>query len=384
MHTGSHKLNNALGQCLLAKRMGKPRHHRRDRRGPARRRHRDRLRAARARVRRLHGHRGHAPPAAQRAADAAARRDASSRRRRGLAHAQGGRLGRDPRLGRQRRRHALRDRLVRRPGAVPRARARPAARDRRRGARRSCSSAAGRLPRARRSPASAAARTRSARSSRSSTTRASSSIGVEAAGEGIATGRHGAPLTVGGRGGVLHGSYSAIMQDEDGQITEAHSISAGLDYPGVGPGARVAARLRPRALRGGHRRPRRSPRSAGCAELEGIIPALESSHAIAWVLANPRRRDGRARPRLPVRPRRQGPRRGAGALGVSVAAPAHGRDRRRVRGRRAKRAALMPYLMGGFPDLGRLARDRRGLRRARRRPASSSACRSPTRSPTAR
>ncbi|MGH2930710.1 MAG: tryptophan synthase subunit beta, partial [Solirubrobacteraceae bacterium] len=63
-------------------------------------------------------------------------------------------------------------------------------------------------------------------------------IGVEAAGEGLASGRHGAPLTVagpGGRGGVLHGSYSAIMQDEDGQILEAHSISAGLDYPGSGP-----------------------------------------------------------------------------------------------------------------------------------------------------
>ena len=57
-------------------------------------------------------------------------------------------------------------------------------------------------------------------------------VGVEAAGDGIETGRHGAPLTLGGRGGVLHGAYSAIMQDEDGQILEAHSISAGLDYPG--------------------------------------------------------------------------------------------------------------------------------------------------------
>ncbi len=60
-------------------------------------------------------------------------------------------------------------------------------------------------------------------------------VGVEAAGDGIDTGRHGAPLTIGGRGGVLHGAYSAIMQDEDGQILEAHSISAGLDYPGTGP-----------------------------------------------------------------------------------------------------------------------------------------------------
>ena len=110
-------------------------------------------------------------------------------------------------------------------------------------------------------------------------------VGVEAAGDGLATGRHGAPLTVGGRAGVLHGSYSAIMQDEDGQITEAHSISAGLDYPGAGPEhawlrdsgrARYDAVTDAQALDAFRR----------LAELEGIIPALESSHAIAWVLAN--------------------------------------------------------------------------------------------------
>jgi tryptophan synthase beta chain len=108
-------------------------------------------------------------------------------------------------------------------------------------------------------------------------------VGVEAAGEGIETGRHGAPLTVGGRGGVLHGSYSAIMQDEDGQILEAHSISAGLDYPGTGPEhaqlrdsgrARYVAVTDAEALEAFQR----------LAELEGIVPALESSHALAWVL----------------------------------------------------------------------------------------------------
>jgi tryptophan synthase beta chain len=111
-------------------------------------------------------------------------------------------------------------------------------------------------------------------------------VGVEAAGEGIETGRHGAPLTVGGRGGVLHGSFSAIMQDEDGQILEAHSISAGLDYPGTGPEhahLRDSGRARYEAITdeeavAAFRR---------TAELEGIIPALESSHAIAWSLANP-------------------------------------------------------------------------------------------------
>jgi tryptophan synthase beta chain len=108
-------------------------------------------------------------------------------------------------------------------------------------------------------------------------------VGVEAGGEGIDTGRHGAPLTLGGRGGVLHGAYSAIMQDEDGQILEAHSVSAGLDYPGTGPQhawlrdtgrARYVAVTDEEALAAFRR----------TAELEGIIPALESSHAVAWVL----------------------------------------------------------------------------------------------------
>jgi tryptophan synthase beta chain len=108
-------------------------------------------------------------------------------------------------------------------------------------------------------------------------------IGVEPAGHGLDTGRHGAPLTIGGRGGVLHGAYSAIMQDEDGQILEAHSISAGLDYPGVGPEhahlrdtgrARYVAITDEQALAALRR----------VAELEGIIPALESSHAVAWAL----------------------------------------------------------------------------------------------------
>ena len=109
-------------------------------------------------------------------------------------------------------------------------------------------------------------------------------IGVEAAGEGIDSGRHGAPLTVGGRGGVLHGAFSAIMQDEDGQILEAHSISAGLDYPGTGPQhahLRDTGRARYEAI---------TDRQAldafqTVARLEGIIPALESSHAVAWALA---------------------------------------------------------------------------------------------------
>jgi tryptophan synthase beta chain len=111
-------------------------------------------------------------------------------------------------------------------------------------------------------------------------------VGVEAGGEGIETSRHGAPLTVGGRAGILHGSRSAVMQDEEGQIVEAHSISAGLDYPGAGPQhahlrdsgrARYVAVTDADALAAFHE----------VARLEGIIPALETAHALAWVLAQP-------------------------------------------------------------------------------------------------
>ena len=108
-------------------------------------------------------------------------------------------------------------------------------------------------------------------------------IGVEAAGEGLETGRHGAPLTVGGRPGVLHGSMSAILQDDEGQILEAHSVSAGLDYPGTGPEhawlrdtgrARYVAVTDEEALETFKRVTR----------LEGIIPALETAHALAYAL----------------------------------------------------------------------------------------------------
>jgi tryptophan synthase beta chain len=109
-------------------------------------------------------------------------------------------------------------------------------------------------------------------------------IGVEAGGEGTDTPRHGAPLTVRGRPGVLHGSRSAVMQDEEGQILEAHSVSAGLDYPGAGPEhahLRDSGRARYVAVTD-------ADALAAFREvtrLEGIIPALETAHALAWVLA---------------------------------------------------------------------------------------------------
>jgi tryptophan synthase beta chain len=108
-------------------------------------------------------------------------------------------------------------------------------------------------------------------------------IGVEAAGEGLESGRHGAPLTVGGRAGVLHGSLSAIMQDDDGQVTEAHSVSAGLDYPGSGP---EHAHLRDSG-RASYVAVTDDDALAAYREvtrLEGIIPALETSHALHYAL----------------------------------------------------------------------------------------------------
>ena len=106
--------------------------------------------------------------------------------------------------------------------------------------------------------------------------------GVEAAGHGIETGKHAASLT-GGRPGVLHGNKTYLLQDDDGQILEAESISAGLDYPGIGPEhswlketGRVTyvSATDDDALEAFHL----------CSKLEGIIPALEPSHAIAHVM----------------------------------------------------------------------------------------------------
>jgi tryptophan synthase beta chain len=109
-------------------------------------------------------------------------------------------------------------------------------------------------------------------------------IGVEAAGDGVETGRHGASLTAGSTG-VLHGSLSSVLADAQGQILEAHSISAGLDYPGVGP---EHAYLRDigRATYFAVTDTQALLAFREVSKLEGIIPALESSHALAWVMEN--------------------------------------------------------------------------------------------------
>ena len=110
-------------------------------------------------------------------------------------------------------------------------------------------------------------------------------VGVEAGVEGLGTGRHGAPLTTGARG-ILHGAFSAVLQDEDGQVLEAHSVSAGLDYPGSGPELallRDSGRVRYEAVTDDQA----LAAFKQTARLEGILPALEPAHAIAWLLANP-------------------------------------------------------------------------------------------------
>jgi tryptophan synthase beta chain len=114
-------------------------------------------------------------------------------------------------------------------------------------------------------------------------------VGVEAGGEGIESGRHAATLCA-GEAGVLHGTLSCLLQDDDGQVLPTHSISAGLDYPGVGPEhamLRDSGRVTYTAVN--------DPEVLGAfrflSRKEGIIPALESAHAVAWVMMNADRFD---------------------------------------------------------------------------------------------
>lgn len=106
-------------------------------------------------------------------------------------------------------------------------------------------------------------------------------VGVEAAGDGIATGRHAAPLCAGGVG-VLHGAKSYVLQTADGQIREAHSISAGLDYPGVGP-EHAWLKDTGRATYGSVTDEQALDAFQQLCRTEGIIPALETSHAFAYL-----------------------------------------------------------------------------------------------------
>ena len=109
-------------------------------------------------------------------------------------------------------------------------------------------------------------------------------VGVEAAGEGLASGHHAASLAR-GRPGVFHGSLSYLLQNADGQVQPAHSVSAGLDYPGVGP-EHAYLKDSGRVLYDAVTDQQALEAFASLSLLEGILPALESAHAVAWVLAH--------------------------------------------------------------------------------------------------
>jgi len=114
-------------------------------------------------------------------------------------------------------------------------------------------------------------------------------VGVEAAGEGLATGRHAATLTA-GEPGVLHGCLTRLLQDAGGQVLPAHSVSAGLDYPGVGPehaALQESGRVQYHAVTDAQA----LDAFALLSRLEGIIPALETAHALAWLDAQRGRLD---------------------------------------------------------------------------------------------
>ncbi len=205
-------------------------------------------------------------------------------------------------------------------------------------------------------------------------------IGVEAGGQGLATGKHAASLCA-GTPGVLHGNRTYLMQDANGQIIETHSISAGLDYPGVGPEhawlkdsgrAEYVAVTDDEALRAFHE----------LCRIEGIIPALESSHAAR--IRDQDRPD--ARPRCdsagqPVRARRQGHAHRRATLGHRVLDDVAHRLSFRVATQSGAQGADTVHHGGrsgtcshGPADATRWSRPARTL--------SSSACRSPIRWPT--
>ena len=151
----------------------------------------------------------------------------------------------------------------------------------------------------RRSPASAAARTRSACSIRSSTDRDVQMLGLEAGGKGAGLGENAASLAY-GTPGVLQGSYSLLLQDENGQIQETHSVSAGLDYPGVGPEHALlmsVGRVKYEAVDDDDA----LDALAECCAAEGILPAIESAHALAGAQALRAAASRRAHSDRPVR-----------------------------------------------------------------------------------
>ena len=172
-------------------------------------------------------------------------------------------------------------------------------------------------------------------------------VAVEAAGHGIASGQHAAAMTA-GRPGILHGQRSYLLQDEDGQVIEPHSISAGLDYPGIGPELswlKDIGRIEIESITDDEALAAFSL----CARLEGILPALEPCHAIGQVVKlAPTMGQGPDHRDEPVRPRRQGR---ADHRAAHGGRPVSGRiGARFAELREAGRAGLVTFLTAGDPD----------------------------------
>ena len=302
-HTGAHKINNTIGQALLARRMGKPRVIAETGAGQHG--------VATATVARATAWNASSTWAARTSKRQApnvyrmkllGRRGGAGRER--LAHAEGRAERGDARLGDERREHVLHHRHGRRPASVSDDGARLPSRHRRgmpvadAGADRAPAGRGDRLRRRRQQRDGHLLRLHPAREGAPDRRR----------GRGRRTDdeRHAASLQC-GTPGVLHGNRTYLLQDENGQIIETHSVSAGLDYPGVGPEhawlkdsgrAEYVGVTDDEALKAFH----------DCCRIEGIIPALESSHALAYAmkLAPTLPKDQRAAGES-VGPRRQGP-----------------------------------------------------------------------------
>jgi tryptophan synthase alpha subunit len=172
-------------------------------------------------------------------------------------------------------------------------------------------------------------------------------VAVEAAGKGVETGHHAAAMTA-GRPGILHGSRSYLLQDEDGQVVEPHSISAGLDYPGIGPEHSWLKDVGRIEVATAHDDEALDAFSL-CSRLEGIIPALEPSHALAHVAKlAPDPAAGRDPRAQPLRPGRQGHlhrREGDGGAPVT-----HRIVHRFATLKEERRAGLVTFVTAGDPD----------------------------------
>ena len=342
LHTGAHKINNAIGQALLTKRMGKTRVIAETGAGPARRRDRDRVRAPRPRVRRLHGRRGRRAPGPQRLPDEAPRRDGRARDGR-LEDAQGRDQRGDARLGRDDGDDALRPRLRARAAPVPDDGARfPAVIGRE--AKRQCRRAFGRLPGPPR-------RVRGRRLERDRAfprvprrTAASRWSASRRAGASLEPGEHAARFGPGSVG-VLHGTRTLILQDAGGPGPPDALGLGRARLPGGRARARAPRRARAARATSPCRTRTRSPPSTGSRRPRGS--SRPSRRRMPWRgrLREAPRRPGKNIRREPLRTRRQGRRfrREAGGgfpvtrLGRAFAPGEGGRPGRARRLRRGRR-----------------------------------------------